>query len=71
MIGQDERHELVQFEEHSATDVAALRDRLRCTEAQAIYLTMAERSRALLTEDVELRRLGMASQIRVFDMTSS
>lgn len=67
VIGQDERHELVQFEEHSASDVAALRDRLRCTEAQAIYLTMSERSRALLTEDVELRRLGMASQIRVFD----
>jgi DNA-binding beta-propeller fold protein YncE len=63
----DFRH-IVHFEEYSPSDVAALQDRLRCTESQAIYLTMAERARALLTEDIELRRLGIVAQVRVLDV---
>lgn len=59
---------VIRFEEHSTTDAAALQDRLRCTEAEAAYLTMADRSRGLLSEDVDLRRLGLIAKIRVLDV---
>jgi DNA-binding beta-propeller fold protein YncE len=59
---------VVHFEEYSTTDVAAMQDKVRCTKREAIYLTMAERARALLTEEVELRRLGIVAQVRVLDV---
>ncbi|HET6351453.1 MAG TPA: 6-bladed beta-propeller [Coriobacteriia bacterium] len=60
--------DVISFDEYSPSDVAALREKLRCGESEAIYLTMADRARALLTTDVELRRLGIISQIRVLDV---
>lgn len=59
---------VIHFEHFSTTDVAAMRDKLRCTEREAIYVTMAERARALLSEEVELRRLGIVAQVRVLDV---
>lgn len=60
--------DVISFDEYSPSDVAALREKLRCSESDAIYLTMAERARALLATDVDLRRLGVISQIRVLDV---
>ncbi len=59
---------VIHFDEYSPSDVAAMRDKLLCTETEAIYLTMADRSRALLTTDIELRRLGIVAQIRVLNV---
>ena len=58
----------VEFEPHSPSDVAAMRDKLRCTEEQAIYLTMADRVHGLLSEDDELRRFGILVRVRVLDV---
>jgi len=59
---------LVHFEEYSTSDVAAMQDRIRCTELEAIYLTMADRARALLSEDVDMRRSGLIARVRVLDL---
>lgn len=59
---------LVVFEEYSPTDTAALHEKLRCTEEEAIYLTMGDRAKALLSNDVNLRHLGMIARIRVLDV---
>ena len=58
----------VEFEPHSPSDVAALREKLNCTELEAIYLTMADRVRGLLSEDANLRRFGVLVRVRVFDV---
>ncbi|HSK48096.1 MAG TPA: hypothetical protein VLA05_08865, partial [Coriobacteriia bacterium] len=58
----------IHIEQHSETDTAVMRDKLRCTEQQAAYLTMADRARALLSDDLELRRLGITARVRVLDM---
>jgi len=68
VLGEDSLVKLIRFEKHSDSDVAALKDKLRCTDEQAIYLTLGERARALMSEDVELRRLGIVAQVRVLDV---
>lgn len=58
----------VEFEPHSPSDVAALRDKLRCTEKQAIYLSMADRVHGLLSEDDEMHRFGILVRVKVLDV---
>lgn len=61
---------MLQPEPYSASDVEALVRRLGVSEEQAIVLAMAQRTRALCTEDVELSRLAAALEVEVYDHVS-
>lgn len=58
---------VVELIEHSPSDVAALVQKLRCEEREAVYLSLADRAHGLLTQDIALRRLGILAQVRVLD----
>lgn len=60
--------ELLTFEEHSDSDVRALRERLRIDERPAQLLVMADRAKALGTTDKELRILAMVAKVRAVDV---
>jgi predicted nucleic acid-binding protein len=59
--------ELIAFEEHSESDVRALRDKYGMEERPAVLLALAGRAKALGTVDRELRLLAMLAELRVVD----
>jgi DNA-binding beta-propeller fold protein YncE/predicted nucleic acid-binding protein len=59
--------ELITFEEHSESDVRALRERYGMDERPAILLALTARAKALGTVDRELRLLAMLAELRVVD----
>jgi len=67
MIGDIDLGELIEAEQHSESDVRAMRDRLEISEQEAIVLTLADRSRGLGTQDPDLRRLARLAEIATFD----
>lgn len=60
--------ELIRGEVFSESEARAVRERLECTELQSVVLSMAERSKALGTDDDELRRLARLLEVPI--MTS-
>jgi sugar lactone lactonase YvrE len=56
--------QLIEFEAHSDSDMRALREKLECSEDDAILLAMASRVAALGTENRELRRLAVLADVR-------
>jgi hypothetical protein len=59
--------EIVMFEEHSEPDVRAMIDKLHVGEREAILLSMAQRAKALGTEDLQLRWLSTVAEVRPVD----
>jgi DNA-binding beta-propeller fold protein YncE len=59
--------ELLAFEEHSESDVRALREKYGMEERPAILLALTARAKALGTVDRELRLLAMLAELRVVD----
>lgn len=60
--------ELIEFEEHSDSDVRTLMDRLQVSERQAVLLTMTWRAKALGTRDRELRWLAVLAEVRAVNV---
>ncbi len=60
--------ELIEFEQYSESDARALVDRLDVAQREAIVVSMAQRARALGTEDRDLRRIGVLADVRVVDV---
>jgi len=67
MVGEVDLGELITPEEHSDSDVRAMRERLEIGEREAILLTLADRAKALCTEDPDLRRLARLAEIATLD----
>lgn len=59
--------DLIETETHSDSDVRDLMEKYEISEREAIILSIARRKYALLTEDVELRRLAVTMDIRVMN----
>jgi predicted nucleic acid-binding protein len=59
--------ELITFEDYSEADVRALQERLRLGERETIVLAMAQRMKALATEDLTLRWASTMADVRVID----
>lgn len=67
MVGEVDLGELITPEEYSDSDVRAMRERLEIGEREAILLTLADRSKALCTEDPDLRKLARLAEIATLD----
>lgn len=68
LIGEVDLGELISAEQHSESDVRAMRDRLEIGEREATILALADRSRGLCTQDIELRRLARLAEIATMDI---
>lgn len=60
--------DLLTFEQHSEPDAQSIRERLRCTEREAIFIAMALRAKALGTDDQNLRLLAIVADVRTVDV---
>ena len=60
--------DLIEFEEHSESDVRNLMERLQVSERQAVLLTMTWRAKALGTQDRELRWLAVLAEVRAVNV---
>lgn len=59
---------LITIEGHSESDARALAQRYGLAESDAIYLSMAERAKALATQNLDLRRLAVLADVRAIDI---
>jgi DNA-binding beta-propeller fold protein YncE len=59
--------ELITFEEHSESDARAMADKLTIELPLAIVLSMADRAKALGTDDRDTRKIALLAEIRTFD----
>lgn len=60
--------DLIKFEEHSESDTQALIDKYQIERRAAVLLGMAQRARALGTDDRQLRWLAMMAEVRAVDV---
>ena len=60
--------ELIKLEEHSESDARVMMERFGATDRQAILLAMADRAKALATEDDELTRLAERADVRAVNV---
>ncbi len=63
--GEVDLGELLHEIEHSESDARALMEKLEIPEAQAVVLSLAQRSRIFATQDAELRRLAKTLEVDV------
>ncbi|MDZ4169957.1 MAG: NHL repeat-containing protein [Coriobacteriia bacterium] len=59
--------QLLSFEDYSEPDARAMADKYQLNEREAMLFTMAERAKALATQDIELRRLAAVADVRTVD----